>query len=91
MEGYGGGKVQGIRNINGRYKIDRERLRINLGNGEAKELKCMTHGHELSGLGGGAWNSVGRGDAGWRRIKGRKKLDNYNSIINRIYFKKIKA
>ena len=23
-----GGKVQGIRNINGRYKIDRERLRI---------------------------------------------------------------
>ena len=34
MEGYGGGggdwekKVQGIRSINGRYKIDRGRLRI---------------------------------------------------------------
>ena len=35
-----GKKVQGIRSINGRYKIDRRRLRI--GNGEAKELICMT-------------------------------------------------
>ena len=41
-------KVQGIRSINGRYKIDRKRLRT-IGNGEAKELICMTHGHELSG------------------------------------------
>ena len=27
-EGYMGGKLQGIRSINGRYKIDRGRLRI---------------------------------------------------------------
>ena len=27
-KGRNGGKVQGIRSINGRYKIDRERLRI---------------------------------------------------------------
>ena len=48
MEGYqwGGGqgkmgeKVQGIRSVHGRHKIDR-------GNGEAKELICTTHGHEL--------------------------------------------
>ena len=30
------------------------------------------------------------GGAGWRRIKGRKKWDNCNSIINKIYIKKIK-
>ena len=45
-----GGKVQGIRIIIGRHKIDRGRLRIlSIGNGEAKELICMTHGHELRG------------------------------------------
>ena len=48
------GKVQGIRSINCRYKIDRERLRTVWGNGEAKELRCMTQGHELR-----------RGNAGW--------------------------
>ena len=43
-----GEKVQGIRSINGRYKTDRERLRKNsIGNGEAKDLISMTHGHEL--------------------------------------------
>ena len=53
MEGYqqggGGGrigeKVQGIRSINGRYKIYRN-VKNSMGNGEAKELICMTHGHE---------------------------------------------
>ena len=50
MEGYQrlvgrrtGEKVQRIRSINGRYKIDRGRVRIV----EAKELISMTHGHEL--------------------------------------------
>ena len=38
------GKVQGTRSINGRYKIDRGRLRINLGNGEAKTLYEMLKG-----------------------------------------------
>ena len=28
----------------------------------------------------------GRGGAGWRGIKRRKKWDNYNNIINKIYF-----
>ena len=60
-----GKKVQGIRSINGRYKIDRGRLSI--GNEEAKEFICTTHGHELR-LG----NSCGRGDAGQRGIKGRE-------------------
>ena len=47
--GENGEKVQGIRSINGRYKIDRKRC------------------------------------AEWRGIKGRKKWDNCNSIINKIY------
>ena len=45
-KGGSGGKVQGIRNINGRYKIDGE-IKNGMGNGEAKELICKTHGHEL--------------------------------------------
>ena len=41
-----------------------------MGNGEAKEPICTTHGHELrSGKNAGGW-----GDAGWRGIKGRKKM-----------------
>ena len=31
-----------------------------------------------------------QGDTGWRRINGRKKWENYNSIINTIYLKKRK-
>ena len=51
-----------------------------IGNVEAKELICMTHGQELRGGNGG-------GSAGQRGIKGGK-WDNYNSIINKIYFKR---
>ena len=39
----------------------------NIGNVEAKELICMTHGHELKGGNGG-----GRGCAGQRGIEGGK-------------------
>ena len=54
-----------------------------MGNEEAKDLICMTHGHELR------WgNDGGRGNAGQRRIKGRKKWDNCNSIINKTYLKR---
>ena len=39
-----------------------------MGNGEARELICMTHRHELR------WgNDGGRGGTGQRGIKGRKK------------------
>ena len=59
MEGYqweeGGGrigeKVQRIRSINGRYKIGE--VKNSMGNGESKELICMTHAHELS------WGTAG--------------------------------
>ena len=54
-----GEKIQGIR-INGRYKIDREEVKNNsIGNVEAKELLCTTHGHELRwGVGNVGWGSV---------------------------------
>ena len=51
-----------------------------IGNVEAEELICMTHGHELK-----VGNVGGRGCAGQKRIKGGK-WDNCNSIINKIYF-----
>ena len=53
-----------------------------MGNGEAKELTCMTHGHELR------WGVVG-GNGGYRveAGKGGKIWDNCNSIINRMYLK----
>ena len=51
-------------------------------NGEAKELICMTHGRELR------WgNAGGKADAGQSGVKGRKKWENCNCIINKIYFK----
>ena len=57
MEGYqqggGGGrigvKVQGIRTINGSIQSIQGEVKNSIGNGEAKELACMTHGHELRG------------------------------------------
>ena len=42
-----GKKVQGIRSIHGRHKTRQEEVKNGIGNGEAKELFCMTHGHEL--------------------------------------------
>ena len=49
-------------------------------NGEANELICTTHAHELQGE-----NAGERRCAGWRGIK-RGKWDNCNSIINKIHF-----
>ena len=64
-----GEKVQGMRSINGRYKIDKEEVKNSMRNVEAKELICMTHGHEIR------WgNAGGRGGAGKRGIKERKKM-----------------
>ena len=66
-----GEKVQGIRSINGRQKIDGE-VKNSIGNGEAKELYVMTNGHELSGAGGGGMLE----DEGFRAEgnKGKKKM-----------------
>ena len=53
-----------------------------MGNGEAKELICVTYGHKLRDrwmMVGGRYKAEGN--------KGEKKWDNYNSIINKIYLK----
>ena len=42
-------------------------VKNSIGNGEAKELICMTHGHELK-----RGKVGGRGCAGWRGIEGGK-------------------
>ena len=57
-------------------------VKNSMGNGEAKELICMTHGHELR------WGNAG--GMGWGMVEGNKekKWDNHNSIINKIYFNK---
>ena len=57
-----------------------------MGNVEAKELTCMTHGHELR------WGNIGgRKGAGWMGIKGEKNgTIVIISIISKIYFLKIK-
>ena len=54
-------------------------VKNSIGNVEAKELICMTHGHELRW--GECW---WEGGARWN--KGEKKWENYNSITNKIYF-----
>ena len=67
MEGYwwGGGKkriekrVQGLRNIIGKVQNRQGEVTNSTGNGEAKELTCMTHGHELSGGRGYYWREWG--------------------------------
>ena len=55
-----------------------------MGNGEAKELICTTHGYELR------WRNAGGKGGGYRAEgnKGEKKWDNCNSII-KIYFKQL--
>ena len=63
-------------------------VKNNMGNREAKELICTTHGHELRGVGNaGRW----RGATGQRGIKRKKNGTTviaiyYNcNIINKIY------
>ena len=75
-----GKKVEGIRSINGRHKNRQGDVKNSMGNGEAKELVCMTHGHELKWGG----NVGGRGCAGWRGIEGGNGTT--NSVINKIYY-----
>ena len=53
------GKIQGIRSIIGRYKIGE--VKNSIANGEAKELICVTHEHELK-----VGNVGGRGSLGMK-------------------------
>ena len=89
MEGYqeGGGGGNGGKGTGNKHNWQAQNrqwvVNNSIGNGEAKELICTTHGRELR------WGTAGgRGSAEQRGIKGRKKWDNCNSIINKIYLKK---
>ena len=81
--GEDGGKVQGIRSINGRYKIDRGRVRIVWEMEKPKNLYIQPMGINY----GEGMMVAGTGKRG---IKSRNKWDNCNSIINKIYLKKEK-
>ena len=78
MEGYQWGgqgmgeKVQGIRSINSKQQVQNRHgeVKNSVGNGEAKELICTTHGHQLRRGG----HAEGWGVARQRGRKGRKKL-----------------
>ena len=58
-------------------------VKNSVGSGQAKELICTTHGHELRGRG----NVEGRVVQGGGGIKGRKNWENSNNIINKIHCK----
>ena len=42
-----GGKVTGTKKPKWQVQSRQEEVKNSIGNGEAKELICMTHGHEL--------------------------------------------
>ena len=83
-EGESVGKGTGNKKHNQQAQNRQGEVKNSIGNVEAEELTCMTHGHELK------WGNVGgRGCEGQRGGKGGK-WDNYNSIINKIYLKALK-
>ena len=61
-----GGKRTGNKKHNGQVQNRQGEVKDNIGNGEAKEFICTTHGHELRG------DAEGKGVTGWGEIKGRK-------------------
>ena len=60
-----GGKVTGTKKPKWQVQSRQEEVKNSIGNGEAKELICMTHGHELRGANAG-------GMGGWCRAEGDK-------------------
>ena len=62
-----GEEVRGLRSTNRQLQNSHGDVNYGIGNREAKELICVTHGHELRG-----GMLEGRGVHGRRGIKGRK-------------------
>ena len=74
--GENGEKGTGSKKQNWQVQNRQGDIKNSIGNEEAKELICTTHGHELRG--------------GWKGLPGRreqrgKNWDECNSIINKIY------
>ena len=80
--GENGGKGTGNKKHKWWVQNRQGEVKNSIGNGEAKELMCTIHGHELRW--GNCW---WEGSAGQKGINGRKQWDNCNSIINKIYLK----
>ena len=72
------GKGTGDKKHNWQVQNRQGDVKNSTGNGEAKDLICMTHRHELRG---GLLEGKGVLGGGGRR----KNWDNSNSIINKIY------
>ena len=67
------GKVQGLRSTNWQAQNRQTHVKNSIGSGVAKELICMTHGHELRGeTAGGKGNST--------RQRGAKEKKNKRAI-----------
>ena len=78
----GGKKMQVLRSTNWQVQNRQEDVKNSVGNQEAKELICRTHGHELRGRlleGMGVGGRGGKKGGNW---------DSCNSIINKMYLKK---
>ena len=84
MRGKNEGKGTGNTKHNWQVQNRQGKVKNGTGNGEAKELICMTHEHELSG--GRCWTEWGY----WveEDKEEKKEWDNCNSIIIKIYLKK---
>ena len=82
-----GGK--GIGNKKYKWQVQNRQGEVmnSIGNGEAKELICTTHGHELRAGGRRAWGCWGGRLQGGGGEKEEKYWDNCNSKINKIYLK----
>ena len=64
-----GGNGTGIKKHKWQVQNRQGGVKNSIGKGEAKELLCMTHGHELR------WGNAGeRQDTGWRGIIGKRKM-----------------
>ena len=80
-QGENGGNSAGNKQHKWQVENRQGDVKNSIGNGEAKELMCTTHGHELRGRIAG-----GNGGTRQRRSKGEKNWVNCHSIINKIFF-----
>ena len=66
-----GAKCEGINRHNWLVQNTQVDVKNSIGNEEVKEFICRTHGHQLSGGGGGLPKGIG-GTTGWKAAKGEK-------------------
>ena len=63
-----GGKGMGNKKHKWQVQNKQGEVKNSIGNGEAKELVCRAHGHELKG-----WECWWEGCSEWRELRGEKK------------------